>query len=160
MSTLTRAWDSAVPGRALATGERNWYALLTRARHERIVAQRFHELGVTVFLPTIIQERRWSDRKLMVEFPLFSCYVFAKLCPTNEARLRAIRVGGVCSLVGRRGEGTPIPDEEIDAVRRVTEEHLQWHSHPSSKSASAFASAVAPLRESRAFSPPVTVNPR
>jgi len=32
--------------------------------------------------------------------------------------------------VGTRGEGTPIPDEQIDAVRRITEEHFEWHTHP------------------------------
>jgi transcription antitermination factor NusG len=130
MSTLTQSWQIAdsIPGST--SEEQNWYALLTRARHEKIVAQRLREFGVTSFLPTITQERRWSDRKKMVEFPLFSCYVFAKLSPTNEGRMKALRVEGVYSLVGTRGEGTTIPDEQIDAVRRITEEHLTWHTHP------------------------------
>jgi transcription antitermination factor NusG len=113
-----------------AIEEQNWYALLTRARHEKIVAQRLREVGVTSFLPVITELRKWSDRKKLVEFPLFSCYVFAKLSPTNEGRLKALRIDGVYSLVGARAEGTPIPEEQIDAIRRIAEERLVWHSHP------------------------------
>ncbi|MCU1271953.1 MAG: transcription termination factor NusG protein [Acidobacteriaceae bacterium] len=130
MSTLTQSWQSAAATLITAAEEQNWYALLTRARHERVVAQRLGEVGVTSFLPTVTQERKWSDRKKLVEFPLFSCYVFAKLCPTNEGRLKALRIDGVYSLVGTRGEGTTIPDDQIEAVRRITEEQFAWHSHP------------------------------
>jgi len=130
MSTLTQSWQIADPTPGYTSEEQNWYALLTRARHEKIVAQRLREVGVTSFLPIVTQERRWSDRKKMVECPLFSCYVFTKLSPTNEGRMKALRLDGVYSLVGARGQGTTIPDEQIDAVRRITEEHLTWHNHP------------------------------
>jgi transcription antitermination factor NusG len=130
MSTVTQSWQMTTPVLGSTLEEQNWYALLTRARHEKIVAHRLTEIGVTSFLPTVTQERRWSDRKKLVEFPLFSCYVFAKLSPTNEGRLKALRIDGVYSLVGTRAEGTPIPEDQIDAVRRITEEHLTWHSHP------------------------------
>ncbi len=78
----------------------------------------------------VSEVRKWSDRKKLVEFPLFSCYVFAKLTPTNEGRLKALRIEGVYSLVGTRGEGTPIPEEQIEAVRRIAEQRLAWHAHP------------------------------
>jgi transcription antitermination factor NusG len=110
--------------------EQNWYALLTRARHEKIVAQRLREIGVTSFLPLVSEVRKWSDRKKLVEFPLFSCYVFAKLTPTNEGRLKALRIDGVYSLVGTRAEGTPIPEEQIETIRRIAAEHVPWQAHP------------------------------
>jgi transcription antitermination factor NusG len=110
--------------------EKKWFALLTRARHEKLVVQRLHESGVTTFLPLVREVRRWSDRRKTVEFPLFSCYVFAKLAPTNRGRLQALQVDGVLKVVGTRVEGTPIPEEQIDAVRRILEERLPWHSHP------------------------------
>jgi transcription antitermination factor NusG len=73
---------------------------------------------------------RWSDRKKSVQMPLFSCYVFAKFVPNRSERLRVLRVEGVFGLVGARGEGTPIPDEQIDAVRSVVNGQLPWSSHP------------------------------
>lgn len=131
MSTGSQSWNIApaipITGDSPDTGV--WYALLTQARHEKIVAQRLRERGVSVFLPLLTQVHRWSDRKKTVELPLFSCYVFAKLLPTSEGRLIALRVDGVFSLVGKPGEGTPIPNEQIDTVRRVIEERIPWQSH-------------------------------
>jgi transcription antitermination factor NusG len=130
MSTATQSWEIAAPGPVVARPLPTWYALLTRARHEKIVAHRLRERGVTVFLPLLTEVRRWSDRRKSVEFPLFSSYVFAKLVPTNEGRLTALRIDGVFSLVGARGHGTAIPDQQIDAVRRLLEERLPCQSHP------------------------------
>jgi len=108
----------------------SWYALHTRPRHEKIVAHRLKERGVTAFLPMVREVHRWSDRKKTVQSPLFSCYVFAKFTPNRSERLRVLRVDGVFSLVGAKGEGTPIPDAEIDAVRSLVETELPWSSHP------------------------------
>jgi len=130
MSTITQSWQIATPIAISVPEEQNWYALLTRARHEKVVAQRLREVGVTSFLPVVTELRKWSDRKKLVELPLFSCYVFAKLRPTNEGRLKALRIDGVYSLVGTRAEGSPIPEEQIDAIRRIAEERLVWQSHP------------------------------
>ena len=102
----------------------NWYALHTRCRHERLVAQRLSERGIESFLPTVTEVHRWSDRKKSVELPLFSCYVFARFVPNREERLRMLRVMGVLGLVGSGGEGTPIPNAQIDAVRVLMENDL------------------------------------
>ncbi len=108
----------------------NWYGLQTRPRHEKIVAKRLEERGVTTFLPLVTEVHRWSDRKKSVQMPLFSCYVFAKFVPNRSDRLRVLRVDGVFGLVGASGEGTPIPDAQIDAVRSLVETELPWSSHP------------------------------
>jgi transcription antitermination factor NusG len=107
-----------------------WYGLQTRPRHEKMVAQRLAEKGVTTFLPLLTEEHRWSDRKKSVEVPLFSCYVFAKFLPERSERLRVLRVDGVFGLVGAGGEGASIPDEQIEAVRNVVAAKIQWSVHP------------------------------
>jgi len=108
----------------------NWYGLQTRPRHEKIVSQRLEERGVTTFLPLVTEVHRWSDRKKSVQMPLFSSYVFAKFVPNRSDRLRVLRVEGVFGLVGAGGEGTPIPDAQIEAVRSLVERELPWSSHP------------------------------
>ena len=108
----------------------HWYGLQTRPRHEKMVAQRLEERGVKTFLPLVTEVHRWSDRKKSVQTPLFSCYVFAKFVPNRSERLRALRVDGVFGLVGARGEGIAIPEEQIDAVRGLIEGPLPWSSHP------------------------------
>ena len=64
----------------------NWYAVHTRAAHERAVAHRLRDRGVTTFLPTFTEVHRWKDRRKTLELPLFSCYLFVKLLPRNEER--------------------------------------------------------------------------
>jgi transcription termination/antitermination protein NusG len=108
----------------------NWYSLHTRPRHEKIVAQRLQERGVATYLPLITEIHRWSDRKKSVQLPLFSCYVFAKFVPNRAERLRVLRVDGVFGLVGAHGEGSPIPDDQIDAVRNLVEGEIPWSCHP------------------------------
>jgi transcription antitermination factor NusG len=50
--------------------------------------------------------------------------------PNRSERLRVLRVEGVFGLVGGRGEGIAIPDEQINAVQGLVEAQLPWSSHP------------------------------
>jgi len=130
MAVSSLSWEFPQPVPLAEAGVENWYGLQTRPRHEKIVAQRLDERGVTTFLPLVTEVHRWSDRKKSVQMPLFSCYVFAKFAPNRSERLRVLRVDGVFGLIGARGEGVPIPDEQIDAVRNVVEGQLPWSCHP------------------------------
>jgi transcription antitermination factor NusG len=130
MAVSSLSWEFPQPAPLAEGGVESWYGLQTRPRHEKIVAQRLEERGVTTFLPLVTEVHRWSDRKKSVQMPLFSCYVFAKFVPNRSDRLRVLRIDGVFGLVGARGEGAPIPDEQIDAVRNVVEGQMPWSSHP------------------------------
>ena len=130
MATNNIPWQSADPSPAAAAEDQNWYALHTRPRHEKLVVQRLVERGVETFLPIVTEVHRWSDRKKSVQLPMFSCYVFAKFMPKRSDRLQVLRVGGVLGLVGSQGAGTPIPDEQVDAVRTLIEGAVPWSPHP------------------------------
>jgi transcription antitermination factor NusG len=133
MSTFNQSWDGVaapVPGAEIEPLVPHWYAVHTRARHEKVVAQRLRDGGVTTFLPLVTEIRRWSDRKQSVDLPLFGCYVFVRLAPTSEDRLRVLRIDSVLNFVGVRGQWIPIPDPQIDAVRLLIEEKLPWSTHP------------------------------
>lgn len=108
----------------------SWYAVQTRARHERVVMQRFQDKGLTAFLPVVTEKRRWSDRWKEVELPLFSCYVFVKIMATNEDRLRVLCTDSVFDFVGATRQGTPIPDEQIEAVQTIVNERMNWETFP------------------------------
>jgi len=130
MAVSSLSWNIPQTFSPAENQSENWYGLHTRPRHEKIVSHRLEERGVTTFLPLVTEERRWSDRKKSVELPLFSCYVFAKFTPNRVDRLRVLRVEGVFGLVGERGEGTPIPEDQIEAVRSLVQTQLPWSSHP------------------------------
>jgi transcription termination/antitermination protein NusG len=130
MSTGNQSWEFSNMAAMVESGIENWYAVNTRARHERVVAQRLLEQGVTTFLPLVSEVHRWSDRRKSVEVPLFGCYVFVKLPPTGEDRLRVLRIDGVFKFVGARGVGTPIAESQIDAVRTLIGQQIPWSTHP------------------------------
>ena len=130
MSAGNQSWECPNMAPSLASAVENWYAVHTRARHERVVAQRLREQGVNTFLPLVTEVHRWSDRRKSVEMPLFGCYVFVKLPPTGEDRLRVLRIDGVFKFVGARRMGTPIAEAQIDAVRTLIGQQIPWSSHP------------------------------
>ncbi len=112
------------------TDVEEWFAVQTRPRHEKVVAQEVRDRGVTAFLPLVREVRTWSDRRKVVESPLFTCYVFVKLAPRNDERLRVLRVNGALRFVGNQGVAIPIPDEQIQAVQSLLEKQLPFCSHP------------------------------
>jgi transcription antitermination factor NusG len=130
MAATSHTWEHLGVAPAIAGSVESWYAVQTRARHERVVLQRFREKGLTTFLPLVTEVRRWSDRQKVLELPLFSCYVFVKIMNTNEDRQRVLFTESVFDFVGVPRQGTPIPDEQIEAVRTIVEERVSLHSHP------------------------------
>jgi len=75
MTCPPQLWSPAPPLAALATPAEklHWYAIHTRARHEKKVSTQLQAKGVTTFLPQITQRHRWSDRYQTIQSALFSC---------------------------------------------------------------------------------------
>jgi transcription antitermination factor NusG len=130
MAAIGYTWENPSAAPAATVFSESWYAVQTRARHEKVVVQRFHDKGLTTFLPLVTEVRRWSDRWKSLELPLFSCYVFVKIMNTNEDRLKVLCTDSVFDFVGVSRYGTPIPDEQIDAVRTIVRERVNWRSYP------------------------------
>ena len=108
----------------------SWYAIQTRPRHEKVVAGQLQIRGITTFLPLVTEIHRWSDRRKLVELPLFSAYVFVHLVTASEMRSRVLHTVGVLRLVGQQAEGTPIREEEIESVRRLLAQNVPFINHP------------------------------
>jgi len=130
MSTNNQLREFPNQAAVLGNDFENWYAVLTYARHEKVVARRLRDKGVTTFFPTVTEIHRWSDRKKIVEVPLFSCYLFVKLAPTNEERQKVLQIDNVLGFAGSTRHGTPIPSEQIEAVRILVRERLPYRTHP------------------------------
>ncbi len=114
----------------LAAEESHWYAVHTMARHEKRVAAQFEEKHVRTFLPLLRQTNRWSDRRCTVEIPMFTCYAFVRMVQTVDQRLKVLRTPGVLGFVGSERHGTPIPDEQIEGLRKVIAENIPCMPNP------------------------------
>jgi transcription antitermination factor NusG len=77
-----------------------------------------------------MEVHRWSDRKKKVEVPLFTCYVFIRCALSAEDRNRVYQVESVQGFVGARGTSLPIPDEQIESIRKVLTQSTPWRSYP------------------------------
>jgi transcriptional antiterminator NusG len=105
----------------------SWYALQTRSRHEKIVREELATRSIEHFLPTVKRVSQWRDRRKEIEFPLFPGYCFARFSLHN--RLSVLQSPGVVNIVGAvRPE--PIPDSEIDSLRIVMSNRIQYQLYP------------------------------
>lgn len=101
---------------------RPWFAIRVRSNHERVAALHLRERGFEEFSPSYQTRRRWSDRMKTVEQYLFPGYVFSRFNP--EDRLPVLTVPGVVSLVGLGKTPCPIPDQEIENIRKMVQSGL------------------------------------
>jgi transcription antitermination factor NusG len=105
-----------------------WYAVYTRANHERSVAKQFGQRGVENFLPQYESVRKWKDRRVHLQMPLFPGYVFVRLALQN--RIRVLEVPGVARLVSFAGKPAALPEEEFAGIRGLLSKGLRAEPHP------------------------------
>jgi len=94
-----------------------WYAVYTRPRFEKQVQQRLQEQGIEAFLPLTKTVRQWSDRKKMVEVPLFSSYVFVHIDRSDYDRV--LQTHGVVKYICFEGKAASIPQEQINNLKII-----------------------------------------
>ena len=116
------------PSRALEYAVPRWYAAYTCGNHEKRVRDHLEKRSVESFLPVYESVRRWKDRKVKLELPLFPGYVFVRL-PLCE-RLRVLDISGVVRLVGFNGNAVALPEMEMAALRGALAERLRVEPHP------------------------------
>lgn len=129
MSSVAQLVDQSA-NLALLAEQPQWYAVHTRPKHEKRVAAELSQKGIANFLPLVTEVHRWSDRKKKVELPLFSCYLFVNIAPSAEWRVSVLSTGGVLHFVGPNNQGIPVPDSQIDQVRKLLESKVPFSHHP------------------------------
>jgi transcription antitermination factor NusG len=111
-------------------GEPAWYALYTRSRFEKKLMSELSDRSVEVFLPMREVLSRWKDRKKRIWIPLFPGYVFVHQVDTPANRYRILNVPGAVRFVSFNSQTVPIPQEQIDGVRRFLEAKLAVDPYP------------------------------
>lgn len=98
----------------------NWYALYTKPRWERKVAERLEDVGIKTYCPVITEVRQWSDRKKKVTSPLFKSYVFVQL--QEKERSKVFDVPGAVQYIFWLGKPAIIQDAEIETIQKWLED--------------------------------------
>ncbi len=105
-----------------------WYAVQTRSRHEKLVSAELDSRGLTSWLPIVSRRKKWSDRFVVVDEPLFPGYMFVNIDLVD--RVDVLQARGVVRMVGFNTKPEPIPDEEIDCIRIALDSTLKCDPYP------------------------------
>src|SRR6266852_648768 len=92
-----------------------WYAITVKHQHEQTVQFALTFKGFAALAPTYRARRRWSDRVLELDLPLFAGYVFCRF-PFAE-RAKVLDTPGVAKVVEFGGNAAEISAEEITAIQ-------------------------------------------
>jgi transcription termination/antitermination protein NusG len=131
-------WDSnsgamgecAIPNPRLIHTDPEWYALQVRPRFEKKVEFQLRAKGIETYLPVVRQVRWWSDRRKLIETPLFAGYVFVRLQLSPKERILVLRTTGVMAFVGFLSGATPVRSAQIDSLRRLLDSNMDCFLRP------------------------------
>lgn len=98
----------------------NWYAIYTRPRSEKKLAEALQKLQIAYYLPLLRVRRKWSDRYKWIEEPVFSSYLFVRIDLKHDA-LRVLRIPQAVQFVSKEGAATAISDGDIELLRLAVE---------------------------------------
>jgi transcription antitermination factor NusG len=107
-----------------------WYALYTRSRFEKKMLGELTDRNIEVFLPMNEVISRWKDRKKKIWIPLFPGYIFVNHVDTPENRFRVLNIPGAVRFVGLDRHADPIPEKQINDVRRFLEASISSDPYP------------------------------
>ncbi len=104
-------------GTIKTNNEHKWYALYTKSRAEKKVADLFKRDQVEFYLPLKKTLRQWSDRKKWVEEPLIHSYIFVRI--SEKEYYTILNTPGVVKYVTFEGKAAPIAEWQIEALQKV-----------------------------------------
>lgn len=98
-----------------------WYAVYTRPCWEKKVAGLLTKKEIENYCPLNKIQRHWSDRKKLIEVPLFTSYVFVRISDSIYTAVRA--TPGIVNFVYWLGKPAVIRDEEIETIKQFLINH-------------------------------------
>lgn len=107
---------------------KNWYVVYTKPRWEKKVYTLLTDKNIEAYCPLNKVRRKWSDRIKWVEEPLFKSYVFVRVAPEEQQRVRM--VNGVVNFVYWLGKPAVVKAREIEVIRKFLNEHEEVWAEP------------------------------
>lgn len=94
---------------------KKWYAIYTKPRWEKKIDSVLIRKGIESWCPLQKVERQWSDRKKIIEEPLFKSYVFVRIDDTERSKV--LMTDGALNFVYYLGKPAVIKDEEVENIK-------------------------------------------
>lgn len=100
-----------------------WFAVYTKPRNEKKVFERLVEKGIETFLPLQKRLKQWSDRKKMVDEPLFRSYIFVHITPKQY--FDVLNTMGVVRYVTFERKAVAIPEKQIEQIKQLLVQDIE-----------------------------------
>jgi transcriptional antiterminator RfaH len=94
----------------------DWWLVHTRPRQEKALAADLGKLGIGYFLPLLRTRRRYRQRALTIEFPLFPSYLF--MCGGTHERYETLMTHRAAAVIAVANQAQL--KHELRSVHRVT----------------------------------------
>ncbi len=106
-----------------------WYPVYTNSRAEKKACQELQKRNIEVFLPLRKEWKQWSDRKKLVEEPLFKSYIFVRISTKEQATV--LMTHGVSRFLYFSGKVAVMPDKQMEDLKLLlaTGEELELIEH-------------------------------
>lgn len=98
-----------------------WYALYTKARNEKKLAELLIRKGFTAYCPMQETIKQWSDRRKKVKEPLIRSYVFVQLDDYEQESQQALETPGAVRFLWWLKKPAVVKDEEISRLTALLE---------------------------------------
>lgn len=92
-----------------------WYVVYTKPKWEKRATEQLTQFGVNCYCPLIKKVKQRSDRKIKVEVPLFSNYMFVQLA--EKDRNMVFQSPGVVRYLFWLGKHAIVKDKEIETIK-------------------------------------------
>ncbi|MER3445407.1 MAG: hypothetical protein C4291_00595 [Candidatus Dadabacteria bacterium] len=110
------------------SNRKEWYAVYTKSRHEKVAEINLKNRGITTFLPLREVISRWKDRNKTLNIPLFPSYVFVNVDLMDINKVMYTK--GVLKVVGCNGTPVPVPAEQVESIRTLIQTKLKYDPYP------------------------------
>lgn len=122
---------SAGAGRASIEPPAPWHVVWTHSHCEQLVCDQLTARGFHPFLPSMGAWSTRAGRRRLISVPMFPGYLFLNDALDKTAHVEARMARGIAGILGE-GWDRPaqVPEEEIQAIRRVVDSRLPTLPHP------------------------------
>jgi transcription antitermination factor NusG len=95
---------------------KKWHVIYTKSKWEKKVEGLLMQKGFESWCPVQKKERQWTDRKKIIEEPLFRSYVFIKASKADYTTI--LSTIGVVNFLYFEKKPAVIRDKEIDIIKK------------------------------------------
>jgi len=101
---------------------KQWYVVYVKSRAEKKVLQSLTSKNIEAWLPVQNKLRQWSDRKKLVEIPLFPGYIFVHVGRKDYDPVLATE--NVVCYVTIESKAVPVREEDIHSLKKILHQDL------------------------------------